>query len=237
MRIAILEDDPDQLALFTLWITTAGHQVHGYMLGNEIVKSAKVEKFDLFVLDWEVPDITGMQVLKWIRAALSETVPVLFITARDTEEDIVTALEAGADDYIIKPARQSEALARLAALLRRAYPEKEETSLFFPPYEFDTLTGTARINGKPVDLTPKEFELVVQLFRNFDRLVPSGQLQDLVWGPDKVMSQQTVPAHVKQAREKLGLRGEHGYRVAAVFDYGYRLKKIPDSVAELFSKV
>jgi DNA-binding response OmpR family regulator len=236
MRIAILEDDPDQLALLSRWFTTAGYEVHGYLLGKELVQSAESGNFDLFVLDWEVPDITGLQALKWIRASLSKTVPVLFVTARDTEEDIVTALDAGADDYVIKPARQSETLARVGALLRRAYPQKEEASLCFPPYEFDTLSGTARLNGKPVDLTPKEFELVVQLFRNFDRLMPSGQLQELVWGTDTVMPQRTVPAHVRQAREKLGLRGEYGYKVAAVYDYGYRLKRVPDKVAALFAR-
>jgi DNA-binding response OmpR family regulator len=224
------------LALLSRWFTAAGYLVHGCLLGKDLQRSTESGNFDLFVLDWEVPDISGLQVLKWIRASLSKTVPVLFITARDTEEDIVTALDAGADDYVTKPARQSETLARVGALLRRAYPQKEEASLCFPPYEFDTLSGTARLNGQPVDLTPKEFELVVQLFRNFDRLMPSGQLQDLVWGAGTVMPQRTVPSHVRQAREKLGLRGEHGYKVAAVYDYGYRLKRVPDKVAELFAR-
>ena len=106
------------------WLTNAGHKIHGYLLGNELLMQVRRESFDLFVLDWEVPDISGVEVLRWIRANISKSVPILFVTVRDTEEDIVHALNAGADDYMIKPVRQSETLARLGALLRRAYPQK-----------------------------------------------------------------------------------------------------------------
>ena len=225
MRIAILEDDPDQLALLTRWLTLAGHSVHGYPLGNEVLKFAGRESFDLFVLDWEVPDLSGVQVLRWIRASLSKTVPILFVTVRDTEEDIVHALTDGADDYMIKPARQSELLARVGALLRRAYPEKTETQLVLPPYEFDTLRHRASMNGSALDLTPKEFELAVLLFRNIGRLMSRGHLQEAVWGHKKSLATRSVDTHVSQVRKKLGLAGESGFRIAPVYNYGYRLEQ------------
>ncbi len=225
MRIAILEDDPDQLALLTRWLTIAGHSVHGYPLGNEVLKFASRESFDLFVLDWEVPDVSGVQVLGWIRASLSTTVPILFVTVRDTEEDIVHALTEGADDYMIKPARQSELLARVGALLRRAYPEKAETQLVLPPYEFDMLRHRASMNGSAVDLTPKEFELAVLLFRNIGRLMSRGHLQEAVWGHKKSLATRSVDTHVSQVRKKLGLAGESGFRIAPVYNYGYRLEQ------------
>jgi DNA-binding response OmpR family regulator len=227
LRIAILEDDPDQLALLSRWLDNSGHKVHGYLLGNELLTQARRESFDLFVLDWEVPDISGVDVLRWIRANLSKSVPILFVTVRDTEEDIVYALNAGADDYMIKPARQSELLARLGALLRRAYPHKEETHLLFPPYAFDTQLGTARLNGVTVDLTPKEFELAVLLFRNIDRLMSRLHLQEAVWGHGVELATRTVDTHVSTVRKKLKLRSEYGFRVAAIYNYGYRLKRIP----------
>jgi DNA-binding response OmpR family regulator len=236
LRIAILEDDPDQLALLSRWLGNAGHHVHGYLRGNELLRSAERESFDLFVLDWEVPDISGVEVLRWIRANLSKSVPVLFVTVRETEEDIVYALNTGADDYMIKPVRQSETLARVGALLRRSYPQKEETDLLFPPYVIDTLNGIARINGVPIELTPKEFEIVVLLFRNFDRLMSRGHLQEAVWGRTAELPTRTVDTHISQVRKKLGLRGEHGYRVAAIYNYGYRLKRVPDEVAQVFSR-
>ena len=236
MRIAILEDDPDQLALLSRWLKNAGHQVHDFLLGREVLKYAGRESFDLFVLDWEVPDISGVDVLRWIRANLSKSIPILFVTVRDTEEDIVHALNAGADDYMIKPARQSELLARVGALLRRAYPQKEETQLLFPPYEFDTQHGTAHINGAVVDLTPKEFELAVLLFRNIDRLMSRGHLQETVWGRGVGLATRSVDTHVSQVRKKLSLRSEHGFRVAAIYNYGYRLKRVPDQVAPALSR-
>lgn len=236
MRIAILEDDPDQLALLTRWLSNAGHSVHGYLRGNEVLRFAGRESFDLFVLDWEVPDVSGIEVLRWIRANLSTTVPILFVTVRDTEEDIVYALNQGADDYMIKPARQSELLARLGALLRRAYPQKDETHLVFPPYEFDTQSGTARVNGAIVDLTPKEFELAVLLFRNPERLMSRGHLQEAIWGHSGDLMTRSVDTHVSQVRRKLSLRGEFGIRVAAIYNYGYRLKRIPGNVAQVLSR-
>lgn len=236
MRIAILEDDPDQLALLSRWIGNAGHQVHGYLRGNLVLKNAARESFDIFVLDWEVPDISGVDVLRWIRANLSATVPILFVTVRDTEEDIVHALNAGADDYMTKPVRQSETLARLGALLRRAYPQKEATQLAIPPYEFDTQTGIARVNGAPVALTPKEFELAVLLFRNIDRLMSRGHLQEMVWGHGIELPTRSVDMHMSQVRKKLGLRGDYGFRAAAIYNYGYRLKRVPVEVAQELSK-
>ena len=236
MRIAILEDDPDQLALLSRWLVNAGHQVHGYLLGNVVLRNAARESFDLFMLDWEVPDISGVDVLRWIRSNLSMTVPILFVTVRDTEEDIVHALNAGADDYMIKPVRQSETLARLGALLRRAYPQKETTQLLFPPYEFDTQAGTARLDGATVDLTHKEYDLAVLLFRNMDRLMSRGHLQETVWGRGVELATRSVDTHVSQVRKKLSLRGEHGFRITAVYNYGYRLKRVPDQLAQIFSR-
>ncbi len=236
MRIAILEDDPDQLALYSRWIESGGHQVTGYLSGTEILKAAMREKFDLFVLDWEVPDISGLDVLRRIRGKLSATVPVLFVTVRDTEEDIVLALNAGADDYMIKPARKAEALARLGALLRRAYPEKKSQQLVFPPYRFDLERATAYLNDAPVVLTPKEFELAAMFFEHIDQLMPRPHLQETLWGHSPEVESRTVDTHVSSVRRKLGLRGEHGYRISAIYNYGYRLKKVDETIAPLFAR-
>ena len=225
----MLEDDPDQLALLSRWLENNGHKVHGFLRGNDLLKHARRESFDLVVLDWEVPDISGVDVLRWIRAELSKSVPVLFVTVRDTEEDIVHALNAGADDYMIKPARQSELLARVGALLRRAYPQREETQVLFPPYEFDTRLGVARLDGAVVDLTPKEFDLAVLLFRNFERLMSRSHLQEAVWEVGAVLETRTVDTHVSSIRNKLKLRGEYGLQVAAIYNYGYRLKRALDA--------
>ena len=226
MRIAILEDDPDQLALLKRWISDDGHDVHGWLSGREAMKQAGRESFDLFMLDWQVPDVSGAEVLKWLRANVSKTVPVLFVTVRDSEQDIVFALENGADDYMVKPVRRQELIARVRALLRRAYPVEEQKQLSFPPFEIDIQRSEVRKNGTKIELTPKEFELTVTLFRNMGRLLSRGHLQETVWGRSADLATRTVDTHVSQVRKKLDLKPESGYRVVPVYNYGYRLERL-----------
>jgi len=226
VRIAILEDDPDQLALLKRWISDDGHDVHGWLSGREAMKQAGRESFDLFMLDWQVPDVSGAEVLKWLRANVSKTVPVLFVTVRDSEQDIVFALENGADDYMVKPVRRQELIARVRALLRRAYPVEEQKQLSFPPFEIDIQRSEVRKNGAKIELTPKEFELTVTLFRNMGRLLSRGHLQETVWGRSADLATRTVDTHVSQVRKKLDLKPESGYRVVPVYNYGYRLERL-----------
>jgi two-component system response regulator RegX3 len=226
VRIAILEDDPDQLALIKRWVNEDGHDVHAFLDGRETMKQAGRESFDLFILDWQVPDVSGADVLKWLRANISRSVPVLFVTVRDSEQDIVFALEQGADDYMVKPVRRQELIARMHALLRRAYPREEQKQLSFPPFDIDLQRGEIRKAGAKIELTPKEFELTVALFRNLGRLMSRGHLQEAVWGRSGDLATRTVDTHVSQVRKKLDLRPESGYRVVPIYNYGYRLERL-----------
>ena len=101
MRFAILEDDPAQMEVLTGWLREAGHDVHGFGLARELMRVASRESFDLFLVDWVLPDLTGEQVLRWLRVERGNDTPAIFITSRDAEEDIANAFSAGADDYLM----------------------------------------------------------------------------------------------------------------------------------------
>src|SRR5215831_5409067 len=120
MRIAIVEDDPDQTKLLTHWLRLAGHQTLAFERGVELTAVFKHESFDAVLLDWNLPGASGIEVLRELRERLHSDVPIIFVTAHDQEQDVVSALSAGADDFLIKPVRRLELSARLEAVARRA---------------------------------------------------------------------------------------------------------------------
>ncbi len=225
MRIAILEDDPAQARVLREWLSAAGHVCHVYETSRQLLAELRRESFDLLMLDWQVPDLSGIEVLRRVRSDLGTRVPVLFVTSRDSERDIVDALEAGADDYLIKPPRRLELLSRVHALWRRASGAEAEPKLLdHPPYRLDLGERRAYLDGARVDLTPKEFEVAWLLFKHLGRLTSRGHLLEAVWGQGSEVTTRTVDSHVSRMRSKLDLQPERGFRLVSVYGYGYRLE-------------
>jgi DNA-binding response OmpR family regulator len=138
MRIAVLDDDSAQADLVCQTLSAAGHVCHAYGQGRELVRQLRRQTFDLLVLDWNVPDMSGEDVLRWVRESLSERLPVLFMTSRGHESDITSILNTGADDYVVKPVSGAVLLARVGSLLRRAYHLKPPSAkVVFGECEFD----------------------------------------------------------------------------------------------------
>jgi two-component system response regulator RegX3 len=222
MRIAILEDDISQTELLSHWLQLAGHHPHAFEQGANLLRALERESFDALLLDWN-----GVEVLKRVRQRLHSSVPVLFVTGRNREDDVVMALREGADDYMIKPVRRLELLARLEALSRRGRHGQEQAEVLeVDVFRVDCQTRTVLRNGRQVDLTAKDFDLSVLFLRNIGRLLSRGHIRETVWGPNAVVTSRTLDTHVSRIRNKLGLTPEHGWRLAAVYRYGYRLEHL-----------
>jgi len=224
MRIAWVEDDPDQAALIELWLGEAGHRVSVYADGRAFRHAVSHDSYDLLGIDWHLPDTGGDQILDWVRRVQNWQVPVIFVTARDAEEDIVRALELGADDYMVKPVRRKELLARIEALGRRAGGVNPAEMQDFGAYRFDRGSGSVFHHERVVDLTAKEFDLSLFLFQNAGRVLSRGHILEQVWGSSASLHTRTVDAHVSRLRSKLGLGDEGEYRLVSVYQHGYRLE-------------
>ena len=225
MRIAILEDDPDQARLLATWLESDGHVAHTFMQADKFKKAFLHESYDLLILDWELPTSSGLEVLVWIRQQAAWYIPVLFTTVRDQQIDIVQALEAGADDYVIKPMSRPIILARVHALLRRSGQADESVHLLeVGDFVFYTLTGTVKRKGQSIELTEREFKLAVMLFRSLDQVVSRGHILENIWGIAADVPTRTIDTHISRIRQKLQLTPEHGWKIRAVYQHGYRLE-------------
>lgn len=227
VRIALLEDDEPLGQLIVLWLEDAGHAPQLFTTGAALLKALERESFDVLILDWMLPDTTGDKVLLWAREHLDWPIPVIFVTARDTEEEIVAGLNLGADDYIVKPLRQHEFLARVSAVARRAQSTPVATGrLVFPPFELDVGSRSVQREGEPIDLTQKEYELALFLFRNHGRLLSRGHILQSVWGHQADITTRTVDTHISRLRTKLGLSPDIGWQLNAIYNHGYRLERV-----------
>jgi len=226
MRIAVLEDDVSQVELLMAWLTDAGHSVQAFSNSADLLRSLGRDSYDVMLFDWEVPGLTGLELLTKLKGDRRLETPILFLTNRDNESDIVAALDAGADDYILKPARRMELMARLNAAARKQGNAAPRDGTLFPPYLFVAPTHTVDFNGQTVTLTTKEFDLALFLFRNAGKLVSRSHILECVWGSRGDLNTRTVDTHMSLVRQKLALAPENGWRLNTVYRHGYRLENL-----------
>lgn len=231
VHIGILEDDEDQLALMQLWVQGARHTFTAHLSVSSMMDALRKGSYDLLLLDWVLPDGSGLEVLRWVRSHLGWNTAVVVLTAREEEQIVVQALEAGADDYVVKPAKQHELLARLAAAGRRARGGGAQVQRL-GAYEVDAQQNLLLMDGARIALTQKEFDLASYLFQNPGKLLSRDHLLDKIWGINAVVDTRTVDTHVSRLRKKLSLDGSRGWKMSPVYGFGYRLDRLDEPVRQ-----
>jgi len=224
MHIGILEDEP-LLANHVLQVVgTKGHTGTVFHTAKAFFAGLKRQTFDLFVFDWKLPDQDGLSVLKHLRSSFQQEVPVIFLTGMHDEQAIVAALEAGAEDYCVKPLRPAEFLARVAALQRRVYPVRAVTGpQTHLGYTFDPVSRRIAWEGGDAQFSGKEFELARYLFENCDRSLSRDRLMQEVWGREDDPFSRTLDVHISRIRSRLGLNGNSTLRLRPIHGFGYQL--------------
>jgi DNA-binding response OmpR family regulator len=224
--ILVVEDERDLNNLLRRHLEDEGHRVVQAFDGPRAVQAAQSERPGLVILDWMLPGLDGLEVCRRIRR--ESIVPILMLTARSEEIDRVLGLEVGADDYLTKPFSVRELMARVRAILRRIELMRGDgaeadaaPALAAGPLTVDVGQRTAAVEGWPLELTPKEFDLLALLLRNPGRAFSRDYLIEKVWGYDAAGSDRTVDTHVLRLRKKLGAVGD---RIETVWGVGYRFK-------------
>jgi len=223
-RIALLEDNKTESLLLKHYIESVGGVCDVYETGQSLVRNLHKQPCDLLILDWELPDIAGDRILSWVRDNMGWTLPVIFVTGRDATEDIVSMLEAGADDYMVKPVDYKELTARIEALIRRTSRREASSQIVNADvYVVDFSNHVITRDGEAITLTPKEFELAGYLFRNIGELVPRDKLLRELWGYGPQINTRTIDIHISRLRKKLQFTRETGWILTSIYDRGYRL--------------
>ncbi|HEX9806134.1 MAG TPA: response regulator transcription factor [Alteraurantiacibacter sp.] len=225
MRIAILEDDLSLANYIEKSLNDGGHSCDLFIDGKQLLRALRRETFDILILDWNVPGLSGHEVLLWMKENLDSSPPALMLSSRSAEEDIVAGLSAGADDYVVKPVAPAVLLARVNALARRAYPPPPPDGIeTFGDYLFDMRNEAVEFAGQQIVLTAKEFGLALLLFRNIHRPLSRAYIFEALWGGNPDLSTRTLDAHISNVRTKLNLRPGNGYKLVPIYAYGYRLE-------------
>ncbi len=225
-KILIVEDESSFSEALAFLLGKEGFEVSVAENGRSALETFKKEGADLILLDLMIPEISGVEVCRTIR--LTSQVPIIMLTAKDTEIDKVVGLELGADDYVTKPYSSRELIARIKAVLRRGISDDELNGdldvISVGPIKLDTARHQASINGSPVALPLKEFELLEFLMRNAGRVLTRSQLIDRVWGGDYFGDTKTLDVHIKRLRSKIEADPANPILIQTIRGLGYKLE-------------
>ena len=226
MRVCILDSDIQILDMISRVLEGAGHVCHQFTEGRMLIKHLQRQSLDLVILEWNLPDISGGEVLSWVRKHLPPGVLVMFLTNRRRDTDIVSIFNGGADDCVAKPVSPSVLAARIESLLRRKHTTASVAdSVSYGPYTFHG-GGTVTMNDDVLPLTRKERDLALMLFQHVNQPVSRDHLLEVVWKSDVRFESRTVDTHISVLRKKMQLHPGTGFRITTIYGYGYRLEAV-----------
>jgi len=229
--VLIVEDEPAIAELIAVNLRHNGFRPTWAMDSDSAQRELDAVLPDLILLDWMLPGESGLTLAKrWRADARTKAVPIIMLTARGDEADRVAGLDAGADDYLVKPFSTKEMLARIRAVLRRRAPEQTGGAVTLGGLTLDTATHRVTFQEQPLKLGPTEFKLLQYLMSHAERVHSRGQLLDKVWGDHVFIEERTVDVHVKRLREALG---DASTMVETVRGAGYRFTVQPVATVSL----
>ena len=222
-KLMVVDDDPNIRELVRLYLEKEGFEVTCAERGDEAVKMFRATPPNLMLLDVMLPGMDGWQVCREVRKI--SNIPIIMLTAKDETFDKVLGLELGADDYIVKPFDMKELVARIKAVIRRfQVAEAPEKELVFPGLTINISQYTVTYMGKPLEMPPREIELLYFLASHPGMVFTREQLLEQVWGYDYFGDSRTVDVHVKRLREKLSGGEELGWQIKTVWGVGYKFE-------------
>ncbi|SFM48478.1 two-component system, OmpR family, alkaline phosphatase synthesis response regulator PhoP [Paenibacillus sp. 1_12] len=228
-QILVIEDEPTLARLLSYNLSQEGYETKVIDHGSEGLQAALQHAYDLIILDIMLPGLNGFEILSKLRQKGNKT-PVIILTARNAEEEVVQGLKYGADDYITKPFGVAELLARVSAVLRRTLSEEQLQDkqaagekvitvgdLYIYPEKYEVMLG-----GESIPLRPKEFEVLLYLVQRPSVVVTRDDLMNIVWGFDYIGGQRTVDVHVSSLRKKLEMN-QQSVQIESIRGVGYKL--------------
>ena len=224
MTIYLVEDDNSIRELVVYTLQNTGFEARGFVSAADFWEAMKAAAPDMVLLDIMLPDEDGLTILKKLRStAGTEKLPVMMLTAKGTEYDKVIGLDSGADDYLPKPFGMMELVSRVRAILRRTMPEKKQDIYEVGPIKVDVSKHEVTVDGQPVTLTFKEFELLCFMMENEGIVLSRDRLLSKIWGYDFDGETRTVDVHIRTLRQKLGLGGNY---IETIRGVGYKMEEI-----------
>ncbi len=222
-KILIVEDDPSLTELIKYNLESEGFSVEIEMDGEEGLYNAQDNAPDLILLDWMLPNLSGIEICRRLRRHKNtKNIPIIMLTAKGEESDKIRGLETGADDYITKPFSPKELIARIKAILRRIRPALSEQSLEYAGIEMDLASHKIKRDGVMIHLGPTEFNILKFLMENPCRVFSREQLLDMVWGNDIYVEVRTIDVHIRRLRKALN-DGNKENLIRTVRSAGYSL--------------